>query len=290
MRTITAVSTQLFHKVEGTANDFVLIDTRSGPPGQSGGADGLIDGWSRRATSLCDRRRGIGADGILLVLPPRQADTDARMVVLNNDGSRPEMCGNGIRCVALYLGQAEARKRRFLVESDAGLRACTLLRCAGSRTDVRVNMGVAEVRGLEHPRAGAGRSFQSVSMGNAHAVSFVEPGEDLRQLALSLGPGVSRDRLYPRGANVEFARVGADGGLTVEVWERGAGLTRACGTGACAVVAAALHTRRVMAAVSVEVRLPGGVLKIDISPSDHGDVFMEGPARLVFSGTFPHEL
>lgn len=277
-----------FLKVEGLGNDFLLIDLRRpadgpvaphrGPRTPQADPDNLerrLTDLRERATALCDRRTGVGADGLLIVAPPRTPGAAGMMIVVNHDGSRPEMCGNGLRCVALFLADGPGE---LLVDTDAGPKPCRVVPADATAGEVEVDMGRAEALG---ERVVAGRSFAAFSLGNPHAVAFVAAGEDPEQLARSLGPIVERDPQFPARTNVEFARVEADGGVTLWVWERGCGITAACGTGACATVAAALAQGRVARDAATRVQLPGGSLSIRLRDNR---VWMTGPARLVFRG------
>ncbi len=261
-----------FVKVEGLGNDFLLLDQR-----QSAVDLGPL---AERAPALCDRRLGVGGDGLLVVGPPRTHGAAGTMIVVNHDGSRPEMCGNGLRCVALFLADADPE---VLVDTDAGPRACRVLsRAADGRSgEVEVDMGPALQLGRHRI---ADRDFLAVSMGNPHAVTFVGPGEDPEALARELGPGIERAPRFPGRTNVEFARLEADGSLTLWVWERGCGITAACGTGACATVAAAAHQGLVPADAVLRVQLPGGPLQVRLADDR---VWMTGPARQVFRGLLP---
>jgi diaminopimelate epimerase len=267
-----------FRKVEGLGNDFVLLDRLDVD------ADTLARAvaWaSAEAPKLCDRRTGIGADGILIVGPGQRGA--ASMTVINFDGSRPEMCGNGLRCVAAFV--AERRGIETMdIDTDAGLRACRILGVNAGVASVSVNMGPAERLGTRRPAAGNGRELVGISMGNPHAVCFVDH-EDPELLARALGPAIEVDRVYaPAKTNVEFARVEADGSITLWVWERGVGITSACGTGACATVAAAVDLGLRDADRPSAVRLPGGELSITVPRVASEQVVMIGPARQVFSG------
>jgi len=207
------------------------------------------------------------------------------MIVRNADGSRPEMCGNGLRCVAGYLlGDRAAarllgdRAASLCISTDAGDKSCEVRAIDDSRVEVVVDMGVARpgpdlvavVGGREH-------RFLTVDMGNPHAVSFADHEEGALQV---LGPEVAR--LPPGGTNVELCRKREDR-IEVAVWERGVGPTLACGTGACAVAAAACETGRASFGEPIRVALPGGILEITV---DRGSrtVTMRGPARRVFAG------
>jgi diaminopimelate epimerase len=258
-----------FEKYEGLGNDFVVVDVAS-PQALS----------PEKALQICDRHRGVGADGVLLVLPPATPAARARMLVLNADGSRPEMCGNGIRCVALHLARRDAAPGiTYVIDTDAGPRTCEVER-HGDLGDVTVDMGRAELTG-EHVADLDGKpvTFTCVSVGNPHAIAFdVEASRaDLDRF----GPSVSG--AFPEGCNVELARRVADGKFEVAVWERGVGQTLACGTGACATAVAAVTRNLASPSQNVEVRLPGGPLEIVVTAPGLG-LRMRGPARRVFSG------
>lgn len=278
----TARVQSAFTKVEGLGNDFMLVEAT---------ADDLPR-LQARAPSLCDRRLGIGGDGILVVGPPTSPAAHASMWVVNHDGSRPEMCGNGLRCVALWVAAREA-ERTVVIDTDDGAKRCTvtsgpdaLTRAVGMRAEVEVDMGAARHGTAVTPESAAGRTFSRVSMGNPHAVAFVGPGEDPEALARQHGPAVETDPDFPEGTNVEFAAVDPDGTITLWVWERGCGITDACGTGACATAAAAVAAGLLPAGAAARVQLPGGPLTITV-PDDGGGVLMCGPARFVFRGELP---
>lgn len=269
-----------FTKVEGLGNDFILLDRLE----HAGEASAQAVAWAiRMAPTLCDRRTGIGADGILVVGAGAQADTLASMIVVNADGSRPEMCGNGLRCVAAFLA-ARFDTAHFRVHTDAGARECTVVERRGNASRIRVDMGPARPLGKHTLASGGGRSFIGFSMGNPHAVCFVGEDEEPETLARHHGPAIERDPAYqPHRTNVEFARVDA-GAITLWVWERGVGITQACGTGACATAAAAVAEGLLPADEAIDVRLPGGSLQIEIPSDANQGVRMTGPCRHVFSG------
>jgi len=269
-----------FAKLHGTANDFIYVDARAGFPGDPAAI----------ARRLCDRRRGIGADGLILLLPSTEAD--GRMVIYNSDGSRAEMCGNGIRGLAKFAHERGLiAKNPLALETDAGVKALSLHLDGGRVTRVTVDMGMPEWRGreipvdadgeiLDHALVVDGRTWSvtCVSMGNPHCVVFVD---DVAGLPLeTLGPRFERHPFFPRRVNTEFVRVDDRERLTMRVWERGAGETMACGTGACAVAVAAARTGR--SARRVTVTLPGGPLEIDWRADDR--VLMTGDAVFVFDG------
>lgn len=275
-----------FVKLHGLGNDFIVVDRRAeGTPLPR-----------ERALALCDRHRGIGADGVLSLLPSREAPL--AMHVTNADGSVAEMCGNGLRCVVRHaVDRGLLPPEGGVVETGAGLRPCRV----EPGGEIRVDMGRPELRpervpvALASPAAGerivdaplevegASLHFTAVSMGNPHAVIFVDAGPSLRELALQLGPALERHPLFPRRTNVEFARFVAPRVVDLVVWERGAGLTQACGTGACATAVAAVLTGRAVEGEPLEIRLPGGSLRVEVEPA-FARVWMTGPAVEVFSG------
>jgi diaminopimelate epimerase len=269
-----------FAKLHGTANDFIYVAARAGFPGDPPAA----------ARRLCDRRRGIGADGLILLLPSNEAD--GRMVIYNSDGSRAEMCGNGIRGLAKFVHERGLiGKNPLAVETDAGVKTLSLHLDGGRVARVTVDMGMPEWRGreipvdadgevLDRPLVVDGRTWSvtCVSMGNPHCVVFVD---DVAGLPLeTIGPRFEQHPFFPRRVNTEFVRVEDRRRLTMRVWERGAGETMACGTGACAVAVAAARTGR--SERQVTVTLPGGPLEIDWRPDDR--VLMTGDAVAVFEG------
>jgi diaminopimelate epimerase len=254
-----------FRKYEGLGNDFVVMNLPN---------DALAPEVAAR---LCDRHFGIGADGVLLIGPPTTAGAAASMTVWNADGSRPEMCGNGLRCVALEVARQKGHARgELVIDTDAGPLNCRLV-----DGQVEVAMGNltdhGEVALQLEQRV---HRLRSLSIGNPHAVTFQPYSE--REVDV-LGPRISTAAAFPQGTNVEFARVAADGGVDLVVWERGVGRTLACGTGACATVGAAclLNLRRFDE--WTEVRLPGGKLMVLVETTSLA-VTMRGPARLVFEG------
>lgn len=251
-----------FLKAEGLGNDFVVVEGTEPTPEQ-------VQRW-------CDRRRGIGADGVLRVSRTGHDEAVARMQYWNADGTPAGMCGNGLRCVARYVFEGGWSKERcFTIETPTGMNRVEIL----DDGMIRVELGPYRVgSGLVTD----GRSFTSVDVGNPHAVTFVEDASELETVRLrSVGLSLQDDPLFPAGVNVEFAASTAEG-FRVRVWERGAGETRACGTGAAAVAAVAFH--RGWAGPTSEVQLPGGSLAVELNA---GIAWILGPAVLVFSGTIP---
>jgi diaminopimelate epimerase len=254
-----------FAKYHGLGNDFVLVEGPLMAP--------------ERARRVCDRRRGVGADGVVTILAPRTAGAAAAMHVYNPDGSVAEMCGNAIRCLARHLAERRRLEGPVRIDTDAGTKECTVHRAAdGAIEAVSVEMGPARVEGEQEFAVGAERlRAVRVSMGNPHAVLFDDPRPER---AAAVGPPI--ERAVPGGVNVGLARP-RRGGIDVVVWERGAGLTDACGTGACAATVAAVRRGDVAPGAAVEVRLPGGSLLVTVSP-DLSRVVMRGPAERVFEG------
>ncbi len=256
-----------FGKYEGLGNDFIVVDEDSS-------ADEVA---ARGAVALCDRRFGIGADGVLLVT--RSADGVPAMKVLNADGSNPEMCGNGLRCVALHLAILRGvDELAITVSTDAGLRACKLTR-QGDQGIVSVDMGEVRSTGKQTlAKDGETHTLFLADAGNPHAILF---GSYTRADAERIGPVIEKDPSFPKGTNVEFANV-HDARIDLIVWERGVGITLACGTGACATAVVAREQGLIAPTGSIKVALLGGELTIDPSPT--GRTTMVGPARRVFVG------
>ncbi|MBJ6761986.1 diaminopimelate epimerase [Myxococcaceae bacterium JPH2] len=268
-------------KYQGLGNDFVVLDRRR--TGQD------ID--ARTSRWLCDRRLGVGADGVLSLLPSSRGM--ARMVVHNADGSIAEMCGNGLRCAVKYLVDHSAERPEWLdVETGAGVLRCVPGYDASGVAEVDISMGPARLVAPNLPSGVTGTPFvgaavpghadlvvgTAVSMGNPHLVLLDQPLSD----APLKGPVLEVHPSFPDRTNVEFVRVESDG-LTVVVWERGCGLTQACGTGACAAAVAAVLARRLPSDAWLRVTLPGGDLRIQV-PADLSDIRLRGPVAFVFEG------
>lgn len=273
-----------FTKMHGLGNDFLVIDAR-----RLTGVD-----FNALAPRLCHRQTGVGADGLLLVLPAGAA-ADVRMRIINSDGSEAEMCGNGIRCFARYVyEQGIVRRSAFAVETLAGVVRPQLLLEDGRVSAVRVDMGVPLLERRDIPALGEGRCLEqplevggqtltvtAVRVGVPHAILFVD---DLAAVDVAgLGALVERAPLFPQRANVDFVRL--IDGRTVEMrtWERGCGRTLACGTGACSTAVACALTGRT--GRSVDVRIELGTLHVDWAADNH--VYMTGPAAFVCTGETP---
>ena len=282
-----------FTKMEGCGNDFLVVDARDAA------ASLPLDGAAAQA--LCDRRFGVGGDGVLVVSDASAAGALARMRVLNADGSEAEMCGNGIRCVAKFLYERDARLRlpEIPIETGAGVLTCGVtVDKARHVTHVSVAMGSPRLLRSEIPMTGpegercveqeieaGGRTFRvtGVSMGNPHAVLFIDGDDALQPLAEKFGPALEHHAQFPRRANIEFARVHSPTNIELVVWERGCGITLACGTGACATAVAACLTGRARTGEEIAVHLLGGTLFITVA-ADLAGVTMRGPAHEAFEG------
>ncbi|OAT81462.1 diaminopimelate epimerase [Desulfotomaculum copahuensis] len=276
-----------FYKYHGLGNDFVLVDTRRQELPVAG------EDLSALGRLVCDRHFGIGADGLVLLRPVDGADI--QMQIINSDGSEPEMCGNGIRCAAKYLYEhGGLRQDEMRIATLAGIMRPRLIRQNGRVQAVRVDMGEPRLertdipmtgppgRVVDEPLALNGGSFRvtAVSMGNPHCLIFTAHVD--RVPLTELGPKLENHPAFPRKTNVEFIEVLNRGEVRMRVWERGAGPTLACGTGACAAaVGGALNglTER-----TVKVHLPGGTLDIQWAEDNH--VYMTGPAAEVFAGEY----
>jgi diaminopimelate epimerase len=259
-------------KCQGTGNDFVLLDRRSGSELP----------YSDIAQTLCDRHLGIGADGLLVLEQPSNIGADVAMHIFNADGSRAEMCGNGVRCVARYMhDRTPSAPRRLKVETAAGPVQTEIV--SDSPFSVRVDMGVpGEIRESGNVRAGSVYGARvDVSMGNPHCVIFVEV--DLMPVDLGMAAdAIAGDGTYSDGVNVEIARVFSGGPVAMRVYERGVGETQACGTGACAVAVGAIELGR--AESPVRVTMLGGDVSVEWG-GEGENAFLTGSAELVFDAT-----
>ncbi|WP_449314737.1 diaminopimelate epimerase [Rubneribacter sp.] len=287
-----------FAKLHGLGNDFVMINDLACE----------VELSASQVAHLCDRHFGIGADGVILVRPSTRPECAAYMHYINADGTLAQMCGNGVRCFAKYLvdrGLAEASAHRLVADTLAGPKPITFeADDAGKLVYATVDMGKPVLNPARvpvsaapdatspdgQPYAGALRlsspwgsfTFTCVSMGNPHAVCFLE-NEDVSQFDVErIGAYFETHEAFPEKTNVEFAAVGPDG-IAMRVFERGCGETMACGTGACATAVAACLTGR--AGRKSDVLLRGGTLRIVWD--DDGHVLMTGPAQESFSGSVP---
>ncbi|NLJ49589.1 MAG: diaminopimelate epimerase [Candidatus Atribacteria bacterium] len=275
-----------FVKMHGLGNDFLIIEDYEAQK---------IASIKNFAISACDRHFGVGGDGVILVQPSQKADI--RMRIFNSDGSEAEMCGNGIRCLAKY-----AYERGFVpdpiltVETEAGIIIPEIILEDERVKSIRVDMGqpyldskeipvtIDKERIIQEPIEVLGKTFYftAVSMGNPHAVIFGIPDQ-----WQNYGEAIEKHPFFPRKTNVEFVYCLSPYQAEVKVWERGAGPTLACGTGACAVLVAGVLNQKLSR--KAEIKLPGGSLIIEWS-TENQHVYMEGPAQEVFSAELSEEV
>jgi diaminopimelate epimerase len=275
-----------FWKYHGIGNDFVLVD----------GINKDVDVDKERCKLICDRNYGVGADGVIFLLPGEK--TDVRMRIINADGSEAEMCGNGIRCLAKHVHDFKiVNTDEITVSTLAGVKTTKVFTDAGKVTTVMVNMGAPILDGrsipidydgefIDQPFVADGINIRgsAVSMGNPHFVTF----SDINDNEINrLGKKIKKHPFFPRKTNVEFCRI-KDGNIHIRVYERGARWTLACGTGACASTTAAALNGKVPFDEPVDVRLPGGWLKVTVD-KDLDHVYMEGSATLVYEGSIMDE-
>ena len=279
-----------FTKMHGIGNDYVYLDcVRNSPP----------EDPAALSRAVSDRHFGVGSDGLILICPSEKAD--ARMRMFNADGSESEMCGNGIRCVAKFVyDRGIATKPRLKIETGRGVLSLDLEVQNDTVNRVRVNMGEPIFTSEDIPTLMpgdppldavlelAGEKFEltCLSMGNPHAVAYVpeEYFSGSKDLVAEFGPQIERHRFFPRRINVHFVKIHSSNEVTMRTWERGSGITLACGTGACSVCVAGVLTGRT--GRKLLAHLPGGDLELDWSESDNC-VYMTGPATEVFSGEWP---
>lgn len=282
-----------FSKLQGAGNDFILLE-----------AGNLSKDWSQLAIKMCDRHIGIGSDGLLLLVPSKAADFGMRM--FNPDGSEAEACGNGLRCLAKHILETrldKSKARGLVIETLAGNRKVKYTK-EDNETGIQVSMGKPKFEAADIPVTIEGKNpvditpilgypltvngqqlkLDFVSMGNPHAILFTK--QPLTDFPLSeLGPKIERHSIFPKRINFEVAHPVNKRLIEVRVWERGAGETLACGTGACAVaVAAQLHG---YCGNKVDIKVPGGTL--NVAWDRVGEVFLGGPARIVFTGDWIEE-
>ena len=267
-----------FYKMHGLGNDFVLVDSDIF----------LKEDIPSLAHRICERRRGVGADGLILYTKP--SDNPLKMELWNSDGSKALMCGNGIRCLArLAFVNSWVVGKSFSILTSVGVKNITI-----DGELVGVDMGIASFKTSEIPSvleeeffiekefSAGGRVWKAtcVNVGNPHCVIFVDNYDDID--LEKHGKAIENSSIFPEGINVEFVIAKNQHQLQMKVWERGAGVTEACGTGACASFAAACKTGR--ASGYAEVELPGGILNISID--DDGHIKMTGPAEFAFTGEY----
>ena len=281
-----------FTKMQGCGNDYIYFDCTS--VDFPGGAQGEREA----AIKLSDRHFGIGGDGIIIIKKGKSADFE--MVMYNADGSRSQMCGNGIRCVGKYVYDAGYTKgREFTVESMGAVKYLKVIKGepGDKETWLSVDMGSPILQAekipvaaqgdkvIMHPLTVEGKEYKitCVSMGNPHAVVFIDK-KPAEFPVCELGPFFENNAFFPERTNTEFAYVEDRRTIWMRVWERGTGETLACGTGTCATVVAAILNGYVDAGEKITVHLVGGDLQIEWSGNEADSVFMTGPAKNVFTG------
>ena len=277
-----------FTKMHGAANDYVFVDARD-----------INTDWNKLAIQISDRNKGIGSDGLILALESDEYDVKMRM--FNSDGSEGDMCGNGIRCLAAFAiktGFVKKDKHPIFIETKSGIKSVTPIIQNNIISAAKVNMGKpifqpeiipVEIESqhekiVDYPLVVGGTQFDinCVSMGNPHAISFISEPVDSIDL-IKLGPLVENHLFFPKRINFEIVNVINESYVKARVWERGSGITMACGTGACAIVCAGINTG--ILETKVQVELPGGILLIEWSGNNNDDVMMTGPLEEVFEGT-----
>ncbi len=276
-----------FTKMQGLGNDFILVEYSEIKKHNLN--------YSELAVKICDRNFGIGGDGLIIVNPDdMKSNADTCWRIINSDGSEPEMCGNGIRCFAKYVyDKGIVNNKKFTINTLAGIITPEIL----NNGEVKVDMGAPVLLAKDIPTSVNSneillnqellineKSFKvnAVSMGNPHCIIFAD--EDTKNLALKYGPEIEKSSLFPEKTNVEFVKVLSKDHIKVDVWERGCGITLACGTGACACVVASILNKLTDNIVKVE--LPGGRLAIEWQGNKDAAVFMTGGAEFVFYGDF----
>ena len=280
-----------FIKMHGLGNDFVIVDLLTKK-------QEMLGNMSKAVLKICDRNFGVGADGLVLILPSDRADV--KMKIFNPDGSEAEMCGNAIRCVAKYIyDEGIVSRNKISVETLAGIMMPDVILDEKEVSAVRVDMGepilepekipvnisvsgtVADKIVNKELRVNEKKfNITCVSMGNPHCVIFVDE-LDIKDV-IEWGPKVETHAAFPKKTNVEFVKVLNKDEVKMQVWERGAGMTLACGTGACAVAVAAALNDLTDKDKKVKVHLTAGNLLIEWA--DNGHVYMTGPAEYVFRG------
>ncbi|MCR5703857.1 MAG: diaminopimelate epimerase [Eubacterium sp.] len=274
-----------FTKMEGCGNDYVYVD----------GFQNKIDDPNALAIKISDRHFGVGSDGLIVINPSEVADF--KMSMYNADGSEGKMCGNGIRCVGKFVyDYGMTDKEEITVETLAGIKTLQLHVKDGKVETVRVNMGAPELiaknvpvisekeQVINEPVSVLGKEYgiTCVSMGNPHAVTFIEDTDGLD--IETIGPNFEKHSMFPDRVNTEFIQILDDTHMKMRVWERGSGETFACGTGACASVVAAVINGK--SKPTATVHLLGGDLLIEYNREEN-TVYMTGPATIVFTGEYP---
>jgi diaminopimelate epimerase len=273
-----------FTKMHGLGNDFIIVEYND--------IKNLGLTYAELAIKMCDRKFGIGADGLIISNPEdMKADTDAGWRIINSDGSEPQMCGNGIRCFAKYLFENKiVKNKKFTINTLAGVITPEII----ENDLVKVDMGTPVLtpelipfkgdKIVNFPVTALDKKFNinAISMGNPHCIIFTDANS--KELAEKYGPVLEKHELFPEKTNVEFVNIVAKNHIKIDVWERGCGITLACGTGACASVVAGILNK--LTENNITTELPGGVLNIEWQGKETDSVFMSGPAEFVFLGYY----
>ena len=275
----------LFEKYHGNGNDFIIIDSRD-----NSYFDDFIDNRSFKIEDLCNRNFGIGADGIIFILNSDNKENDAKMIIYNSDNTEAQMCGNGIRCLVQYFAEKNLYKKSYKIETKAGVKIAIL-----ENENISVKMGIpilsknnipttikTKVNDLYHmnfSELGLNEIGYAVGMGNPHLIFFIKSLSNINHL--KLGPILEKNSFFPEKTNVHFCEIINANDIKVLVWERGAGPTLACGTGACAIHVAAYKLGLINN--KSRIILPGGDLFINWS-KESDEVVMTGKASKVFEG------
>ena len=277
----------LFEKYHGNGNDFLIIDSRG-----NSYFDDFINKKSFKIDALCNRNFGIGADGLIFILNSDNKDNDAKMIIYNSDNTEAQMCGNGIRCLVQYLSEKDIHKKSYKIETKAGVKIAFL-----ENENISVKMGKPILTNNKIPTTlnrktnglyymnftdiGLDEIGYAVGMGNPHLIFFIERLSNINHLLL--GPILEKNSYFPEKTNVHFCEIISDNDIKVLVWERGAGPTLACGTGACAIHVAAYKLGLINN--NSRIILPGGNLFINWS-KESDEVVMTGKASKVFEGKY----
>jgi diaminopimelate epimerase len=277
-----------FSKYHGQGNDFILMDaTKKSIPLNE-----------EKIRKICDRHKGIGADGLILV--KSSDEYDYYMDFYNMDGSKAEMCGNGIRCMAGFIfDQNLSRERSIKIDTLAGVKAIEMDIKGNLLGNISVDMGkpifspkdipvkleMDEVFGYKMPVENRVFEINCISIGNPHCIIFLDDSEDLEKIPLDVwGPALEKNSIFPNKTNVEFIKMGEGNQIDMRVWERGVGETLACGTGACAAGVCTIKLKKINGS-EVNVKVPGGRLQVNWSPPA-GSVFLKGRVKHVYDGFY----
>jgi diaminopimelate epimerase len=273
-----------FFKYEASGNDFIIIDS----------TEQRIDLTPLKVVALCNRNKGIGADGILLLHPSKKANI--KVEYFNQDGTRPEECGNGLRCITLYLHkEKKINLQNIKIQTPSGIRTCILKKISkkGGAPEIIVEMRRPTFERSSIPMKGQGKCieepfnlqghllhFTCLSLGNPHAITFdpIDP-----KTRAKIAPLMESHDMFPSKINVGFAKIVESTKIELEVYERGCGFTKACGTGACASVIAGCLTKRLPFGKEIQVKFPQEQIWVSVS-FDFNSIRMQGPARRVFKG------